>query len=1001
MKILRLHFKNIHSLKGEHTLNFTIPPLSVSGLFAITGPTGAGKSTILDVITLALFSRIPRFDSKITNTEIEKIGSVMTQFSEEAYAEVEYQSNGQMYRSTWKIAKTRTGNLKPYEMTIAALPEGKYLDLKNSDVPAANERIIGLNYEQFIRSILLSQGEFAKFLKSDEKERAKLLEDITGSQIYRTLGKAAFEKAKVKREEIQALKQQIIAIPTLNEDDVNEKKETIISNKNRMLSVKNSLDEKILILNLLEKRSQILVRLEQLNIERKTIEIKKDEFRLQEIILQKHQSLDVYRSELTLQISEEKRLKESRNELTALHEKIKWHEVSLQEALDKMSAFVRCALNDTNFISETKKFEQHITNLDKTLENLKENGSKIRNKLTALLDNSISMYAKSIKDFKNLAEQLTYAERECLVLQSHSTTLSDQELKVNIDKYQELLLVLQQKINDALSRETVLSELTNISLDIENSSVLQKEYVQTSIKLSKEIEILEKEVVALVKKKETQMQFASLEEHRKNLKDGEPCALCGSTDHPYAHEKNLILLGQVELEIFQKTENYNIIKNKQNTIINAISVAASKIEILSGQVKNKNSAVHEIENKWRIGGVISLDSNDIANEMEMAKSTLKSYTEAQESIISLKFLSEITEILQDLSMIAAQYLEVNRDRNDMYSGKNINADAEQLLNAYILERETGKEWKFSALNLSKSIVSLELSISERSLKILPKLKALGYNDISESFQDILEDSLFKKILSTKESLIQLEIENKTTIINLENELSEIVIPITAEIQIVELRELINALNKEKDYYIHQNGALENELSTDEQYKKNIAQSLAILHSKEIDASKWFVLERLIGDSSGNKYAKYAQNLSLKHLITLANKRLSKLSDRYLLAYADIESDLTVSDLYQGSITRSVKTLSGGESFIVSLALALSLADMASKNVKLECLFIDEGFGTLDAETLETALETLEKLQSETSRTIGVISHVDSLKERISTQIRIQKNHLGHSVIEVV
>ena len=86
MKILTLHFKNIHSLKGEHRLDFTIPPLSVSGLFAITGPTGAGKSTVLDVITLALFSRIPRFDSKITNTEIEKIGSVMTQFTDDSYA---------------------------------------------------------------------------------------------------------------------------------------------------------------------------------------------------------------------------------------------------------------------------------------------------------------------------------------------------------------------------------------------------------------------------------------------------------------------------------------------------------------------------------------------------------------------------------------------------------------------------------------------------------------------------------------------------------------------------------------------------------------------------------------------------------------------------------------------------------------------------------------------------------------------------------------------------
>jgi len=427
MKILRLHFKNIHSLKGEHALDFTIPPLSVSGLFAITGPTGAGKSTILDVITLALFSRIPRFDGKITNTEIEKIGSVMTHFAEDAYAEVEYQSNGKIYRSTWKIAKTRTGNLKPYEMTLATLPDGTYLDLKNSDVPAANERIIGLNYEQFIRSILLTQGEFAKFLKSDEKERAKLLEDITGSQIYRTIGKAVYEKAKEKREEIQVLKQQISAIPTLSEDEVKEKNAIILNNKNKMGSVKKTLDEKVHLLNLSQKRSQILLRLEQLNVERKAIEIKKEAFHPQEIKLQKHQSFDVYRSELTLQFSEEKRLKESQNELSALQEKIKRHEVQLQDALDKMSAFVRTALNDTNFMSETKKFEQYITSLDNSLENLKENGAKIRNKLTVVLDNSNNIHAKFIKNIKNLAEQLTYAESEYLILQNRITTYTDKK----------------------------------------------------------------------------------------------------------------------------------------------------------------------------------------------------------------------------------------------------------------------------------------------------------------------------------------------------------------------------------------------------------------------------------------------------------------------------------------------------------------------------------------------------------------------------------------------
>ena len=161
------------------------------------------------------------------------------------------------------------------------------------------------------------------------------------------------------------------------------------------------------------------------------------------------------------------------------------------------------------------------------------------------------------------------------------------------------------------------------------------------------------------------------------------------------------------------------------------------------------------------------------------------------------------------------------------------------------------------------------------------------------------------------------------------------------------------------------------------------------------------MEKLIGDATGSKYARYAQNLSLKHLIDLANRRLNKLTDRYQLVYTDIESDLTISDMYQGNIRRSVKTLSGGESFIVSLALALSLADMASQNVKLESLFIDEGFGTLDNETLEVAIETLEKLQTESDRIIGIISHVESLKERITTQIKVVKNVGGYASIELI
>jgi exonuclease SbcC len=128
--------------------------------------------------------------------------------------------------------------------------------------------------------------------------------------------------------------------------------------------------------------------------------------------------------------------------------------------------------------------------------------------------------------------------------------------------------------------------------------------------------------------------------------------------------------------------------------------------------------------------------------------------------------------------------------------------------------------------------------------------------------------------------------------------------------------------------------------------------------------------------------------------------LKNLSDRYLLNKPVGDGPLTVLDQYQGNIQRSVTTLSGGESFLISLALALSLSDMASKNVKLESLFIDEGFGTLDQDTLEIAMNTLEKLQTESQKTVGVISHVETLKERINVQIKLQKDAMGYSSILV-
>jgi exonuclease SbcC len=153
---------------------------------------------------------------------------------------------------------------------------------------------------------------------------------------------------------------------------------------------------------------------------------------------------------------------------------------------------------------------------------------------------------------------------------------------------------------------------------------------------------------------------------------------------------------------------------------------------------------------------------------------------------------------------------------------------------------------------------------------------------------------------------------------------------------------------------------------------------------------------LIGSADGKKYRNFAQGLTFEMMIGHANRQLQEMTDRYLLLRdATQPLELNVIDNYQAGEIRSTKNLSGGESFIVSLSLALGLSHMASKNVRVDSLFLDEGFGTLDEEALETALETLSSLHQD-GKMIGVISHVSALKERISTQIQVTPNAGGRS-----
>jgi len=196
------------------------------------------------------------------------------------------------------------------------------------------------------------------------------------------------------------------------------------------------------------------------------------------------------------------------------------------------------------------------------------------------------------------------------------------------------------------------------------------------------------------------------------------------------------------------------------------------------------------------------------------------------------------------------------------------------------------------------------------------------------------------------------------------------------------------------------GELRSQLASDRQRQSGQQALFDEITRSQQHYDDWSYLNQIMGSSDGAKFRRFAQGLTLEHLVHLANKQMDKLHGRYLLQRKSSDAlELEVVDTWQADAVRDTRTLSGGESFLVSLALALALSDLVSDKTRIDSLFLDEGFGTLDADTLDTALDALDSLNA-SGKTIGVISHVEAMKERIPVQIKVRKvNGLGISRLD--
>ena len=1004
MKIINLSFRNINNLKGDHTISFEQFPLSTASIFAIVGPTGSGKSTILDAITLALFNRIPRFSKAISKNEITKEASVLTHHTREASASIEYEIKGQRYKSTWSISTNRNDKLKDYEMTFYNA-DGTVEDLKKSEVPAKNEEIIGLKYDQFVKAILLSQGEFAKFLKADKNERGALLENLTGTSIYRKIGLKAYQKYKSVKEALEKEKDLLGENTSLDEETRRLLEEELKSSQKAKLELDKELASLTQLLNIKTEKLRLAEALQNKLTELSAIQSQVQLFESDKSRLTKHHKLSHLQGPFTTYKNSLDNADISRTNLEGYKKDLSNYEKELEFTIQEMAKLTKEKVNNKNFKVVMSTFEAEVTNLDKDLEHVRKNGTQTRERIT----NQSEGYPLVIS---------SKASEALIILEKRATELNNQIARTKLDVSQPLseLRTLLTKEQEKLDKLRVIeNHTTNIeghNNTIQTESQKLEEYkkeietLQPLIAKSQTLlESIHDQIGLLRKQKEDAIKIAKLEQFRDNLQKGEACPLCGSLDHPYSEhlpqQKNTI-----DQKIKDTEDKSKIIQKELQDSNGQLTSSQKAIEIIDKQLKETKIKLKEeeliISNETSALNLDSnTDSNSIKQLVESQKILVQNEKEAIEALTELEQNKRLHSSYTELQNIGIEYKTIKKNREEKFQGDTVTDVTNKLQDDF--QNYDGKINQLIAVieKESKSLKRDEELVISIANDLEPKIAKLGFSNINEIASHLLDETTLNTLTGKEESLNATNIKVNTEIESLKANLQEKENQdADKSLALEDLQEKLSA--KKRIAEEHNEKAITNQekLKRDDADRAKIKEREKTISKLNKEYDKWSLLNSMIGDATGNKFSNFAQGLTLQNLLVYANRRLTNLTDRYLLSKPKEDGSLIVIDKYQGDSPRSVKTLSGGETFLISLALALSLSDMASKNVALGCLFIDEGFGTLDQDTLELAMTTLEALQSDSQKTVGIISHVEGLKERIRVQIKLNKNAQGYSKIEI-
>jgi len=1013
MKINKIRIRNINSLRGNWELDFTKDPFADAMLFSITGPTGSGKSTLLDAVTLALYNQIPRIDKSLSKTIVEEGGFILSRNETECAAEVEYTCKNGDYRSKWSISVNRNGNLRDYEMEIVDLSTGQILDKKKREIPDTNAGLIGLNYDQFIRSILLSQGGFSRFLDAKKEERAKLLEQITGTDIYRRLGIEANETWKLKNKSIETNETIIenLIKDLLNDDDLNNKNKELYE----LVKIVKALQEEKESLSKLKQVKESIARLQEQLKENET-QLKKLKGKEQEfsenkkLKLLKHRALSPYILKIK-QYDEFLKTKRDGEALVPLLEQEKSENENLIKDLKKrIEAFIGRSISDSEAEKAIVNFRAEIVEKEKEKEKSQRDFDHHHKSLTDFLNRKPLDGFKWKNDYINIDEEINknIIDINGELIRLHENGLSEdstERMKEEASSRKEALIQLKGSI---VHYTTLINEIKQIKTDINNylNFIIKDEHIIELDKIAEQArKRLEDQNEKLIHIREE--NSANVITLRKSLRENEPCMVCGSVHHPYIHEYVSVLN--------EELDTLGVLKNQFDESVAKLDDAKKSNELNRQLIQNrKQDLLHKEEDLRKIEIEVNLLKITAGIEEVKSIDKLKGFIEKEEKVLediglfetNSNFLISLKEAKVQLLVAIEKRAVLKKAEQELllkYKGNNILTDTEAYLkeinNTKFLLSETIKKIDLNKKQLDKT----NQDIVQIEKEILAPLQDLGYSTISESNHDILDYAEFSELDKEERDITDATNRYQDLIRQNEKLLKAEKINDDESISGEQCKDRLSELLPELEENETKKSNLSYLISADAEKRKKIKLlEEEIASTREVN-KKWHFLNRLIGDVTGNKFNSFAQTFTLAKLVKFANVHLRKLNERYILDMPEIgeEEDLIIVDGWMGEERRSVKTLSGGEKFLVSLSLALALSDLASRHVKIESLFIDEGFGTLDPETLDQVISTLEQLQSTSGKSVGIISHVEELKERIQTQIRLEKSSAGFSSIEII